>query len=162
MIPRLVLATDGLRWQNLGSPSSKGWDIVLGRRSCTPDEIDHAKTAIAEQLAAYKRLVKASSSTTGVQSKSVLAAFETLFFNNMTLVLDRYFVHRLRMVTGKDANPLNERDESRWCRSNVLGISSCLRLAESVGSAKYLSNPTPNGAGERRSSNGNCTDFPRG
>ena len=26
----------------------------------------------------------------------------------MTLVLDRYFVHRLRMVTGKDGNPLNE------------------------------------------------------
>jgi hypothetical protein len=26
----------------------------------------------------------------------------------MTLVLDRYFVHRLRVVTGKDGNPLNE------------------------------------------------------
>jgi hypothetical protein len=26
----------------------------------------------------------------------------------MTLVLDRYYVHRLRMVTGKDGNPLNE------------------------------------------------------
>jgi hypothetical protein len=26
----------------------------------------------------------------------------------MTLMLDRYFVHRLRMVTGKDGNPLNE------------------------------------------------------
>ena len=29
-------------------------------------------------------------------------------FNNMTLVLDRYFVHRLRTVTGKDGNPLNQ------------------------------------------------------
>ena len=27
---------------------------------------------------------------------------------NMALVLDRYFVHRLRMVTGRDGNPLNE------------------------------------------------------
>jgi hypothetical protein len=26
----------------------------------------------------------------------------------MTLVLDRYFVHRLRVVTGKDGDPLNE------------------------------------------------------
>jgi hypothetical protein len=26
----------------------------------------------------------------------------------MTLILDRYFVHRLRMVTGKDGNPLNQ------------------------------------------------------
>jgi hypothetical protein len=24
-------------------------------------------------------------------------------FNNMIMVLDRYFVHRLRMVTGKDS-----------------------------------------------------------
>jgi hypothetical protein len=38
---------------------------------------------------------------------SALEAFEPLF-NNMTLVLDRYFVHRLRMVTGKGGNPLNE------------------------------------------------------
>jgi hypothetical protein len=33
---------------------------------------------------------------------------EPLLLNNMTLVLDRYFVHRLRVVTGKDGNPLNE------------------------------------------------------
>ena len=26
----------------------------------------------------------------------------------MTMVLDRYFVHRIRRVTGKDGNPLNE------------------------------------------------------
>jgi hypothetical protein len=26
----------------------------------------------------------------------------------MTMVLDRYFVHRVRLVTGKDGNPLNE------------------------------------------------------
>jgi hypothetical protein len=37
-----------------------------------------------------------------------LEAFETLLFNNMILVLDRNFVHRLRMVIGKDGNPLNE------------------------------------------------------
>jgi hypothetical protein len=33
---------------------------------------------------------------------------QTYTHNNMTLVLDRYFVHRLRVVTGKDGNPLNE------------------------------------------------------
>lgn len=34
--------------------------------------------------------------------------FEGLFFNNMILDLDRLYVHRLRMVTGKDGTPLNE------------------------------------------------------
>jgi hypothetical protein len=30
------------------------------------------------------------------------------FFNNIALVLDRYFVHTIRIVTGKDGNALNE------------------------------------------------------
>jgi hypothetical protein len=33
---------------------------------------------------------------------------EGLFFNNMTLVLDRYYVHTIRMLTGKEGTPLNE------------------------------------------------------
>lgn len=39
---------------------------------------------------------------------AALEALEPLLFTNMTLVLDRYFVRRLRLVTGKDGNPLNE------------------------------------------------------
>jgi hypothetical protein len=82
---------------------------MLGRKDYTKEELDHAKTAVAQQLAAYKKLVRAIDSAIS-ESKvtSALEAFEPLFFNNMTLVLDRYFVHRLRMVTGKDGNPLNE------------------------------------------------------
>ncbi len=42
--------------------------------------------------------------------KAALEPFETLFFNNLTLVLDRYFVHRLAgpNYEGKNGNPLNE------------------------------------------------------
>ena len=82
---------------------------MLGRKNYTQDELDHAKTAVDQQLAAYKKLVKAiDSATSEPKVTSALKAFEPLFFNNMTLVLDRYFVHRVRMVTGKDGNPLNE------------------------------------------------------
>ena len=82
---------------------------MLGRKSYTQAELDHAKTAIDQQLAAYKKLVKAvDSATSDPKVTSAVEAFEPLFFNNMTLVLDRYFVHRLRAVTGKDGKPLNE------------------------------------------------------
>lgn len=82
---------------------------MLGRKDYTKEELDHAKTAITQQVAAYKRLVKAiGDATSDAKVTAAIEAFEPLLFNNMTLVLDRYFVHRLRMVTGKDGNPLNE------------------------------------------------------
>ena len=49
----------------------------------------------------------------------------------MTLVLDRYFVHRLRMVTGKDGNPLNEVElmtESLMNNDGVLRGNNVIKL----------------------------------
>ena len=79
---------------------------MLGRNSFTQDEVDHAKALIAQQIAAYRALAKVA----GADKKgpAALDTFEPLFFNNMALALDRYFVHRIRPVTGKDGNPLNE------------------------------------------------------
>jgi hypothetical protein len=82
---------------------------MFGRKTYTQDELDHATRAVDEQLAAYDELVGAIEAVTSEpRVASALADFEPLFFNNLTLVLDRYFVHRLRAVTGKDGNPLNE------------------------------------------------------
>src|ERR1022692_2005413 len=82
---------------------------MLGRKDYTREELDHGKVEIKQQLAACKKLVTAlSSSTADKKVDSALEAFEPLFFNNMILVLDRPFVHRLRSVTGKDGTPLNE------------------------------------------------------
>jgi hypothetical protein len=82
---------------------------MLGRKNYTQEELDHATTAIDRQVAAYRELVEAiDGAGSDPKVKAALDAFEPLFFNNMTIVLDRYFVHRLRAVTGKDGNPLNE------------------------------------------------------
>lgn len=82
---------------------------MLGRKDYTQDELDQASRAIKQQLSAYKKVVEAAGSAgDDPELSEALAAFERLLFNNMTLVLDRYFVHRLRASTGKDGNPLNE------------------------------------------------------
>jgi hypothetical protein len=80
---------------------------MLGRKTYTQEELDHARTAIHEQLAAYRALADAIDGR-DPKARAALDALEPILFNNMTLVLDRYFVHRLRGVTGKDGNPLNE------------------------------------------------------
>ncbi|MDV7083449.1 hypothetical protein GXW84_02800 [Rhodococcus sp. IEGM 248] len=82
---------------------------MLGRKNYTKDEIDHAEASVAEQVAAYMSLTGAiAGEVTGKKVFAALEDFEPLFFGNMVLVLDRYFVHRIRAVTGKDGNPLNE------------------------------------------------------
>lgn len=82
---------------------------MLGRKDYTQEELDHATRAIKQQLAAYKKLVKSlDGAGDDPRVAAALEAFEPLLFNNMTLVLDRYFVHRLRMTTGKDGTPINE------------------------------------------------------
>lgn len=75
---------------------------MLGRKTYTREELDHGRSTIADQLAAYENLVST------VPAGNAVDEFEWRFFNNMTLVLDRLYVHRLRVSTGKDGNPLNE------------------------------------------------------
>jgi hypothetical protein len=82
---------------------------MLGRKDYTDEELEGAQRAVKQQLATYRKLVKAiDGATDDPKVRQALDEFEPLFFNNMTIVLDRYFVHRIRPVTGKDGNPLNE------------------------------------------------------
>jgi len=81
---------------------------MLGRKDYTQKELDDAKMAVHTQLAAYGRLADAIDATGDPKARAALEELEPVLFNNMTLVLDRYFVHRLRMTTGKDGNPINE------------------------------------------------------
>jgi hypothetical protein len=94
---------------------------MLGRKDYTKDELDHAKAAVAEQLAAYRTFARVATTD-----------FEALYFNNMLLVLDRYFVHRVRAVTGKDGNPINEVEllaESLMNNDGIFRGNSVLKYA---------------------------------
>lgn len=80
---------------------------MLGRKSYTVEEFDQARAAVAQQLATYKKVGKLAGSSS-TKASSTLEEFEAVFFNNMALALDRRFVHRIRNVSGKDGNALNE------------------------------------------------------
>jgi hypothetical protein len=81
---------------------------MLGRNSYTRGELDSGRKAIAAQLASYDALATAVGRGGDKKAVEALAAFEPMFFDNLTLALDRFFVHRVRAVSGKDGNPLNE------------------------------------------------------
>ncbi len=79
---------------------------MLGMKNYSKKYIDGCRARVEKDISNYKKLaIAAGTQLAGVQA---LEAFEVSFFNNMILVLDRLFVHRLRVVEGKDGNPLNE------------------------------------------------------
>lgn len=101
--------TTGVRGVIAPSHSEKGNVNVLGRKNYTNQELDHARTSLESQCKAYRALVEAiTTKTPGKHVGAALASFEVPFFNNLVLALDRPFVHRIRIVTGKDTNALNE------------------------------------------------------
>jgi hypothetical protein len=81
---------------------------MLGRKDYRREEVAGAQAVVKRQLAAYRKLAKAVDEASDPKAAAALDALEPLLFNNMALALDRYFVHRLRMTTGKDGNPVNE------------------------------------------------------
>ena len=79
---------------------------MLGMRHYTKAYIAACRSRVDADVAVYRK-ARVAAEKAGVDSKR-LGALETAFFNNMVLVLDHLFVHRLRMVEGKDGNALNE------------------------------------------------------
>jgi hypothetical protein len=79
---------------------------MLGRKTFTREELDGCRASLDEQLGAYRRLAEAAGRNAA--AADALADFDGPFFTNLVLVLDRWFVHRIRSVSGKDGNALNE------------------------------------------------------
>jgi hypothetical protein len=104
---------------------------VLGRKDYTPDEVAAARKAVDEQLTAYRELAAAVDATGEPKAAAALAAFEPLLANALVMELDRFFVHRLRAVSGKDGNPLNEVEvlvESLLAGGGALAAHKVIRL----------------------------------
>ena len=75
---------------------------MLSMTTYPKDYIDGCQAKVDRQVAAYKRLRAAAG------DDAAATEFDHVFFNNMVLVLDAYFVHRARALELKDGNPLNE------------------------------------------------------
>ncbi len=79
---------------------------MLGVKNYTQAYIDDCRERVDADVAAYRDLVALAAKQSG--SDRAIRAFEARYFNDMVVLLDALFVHRLRTVEGKDGNPLNE------------------------------------------------------
>src|SRR5438094_2258416 len=71
---------------------------VLGMKKYSKDYIAACRARVDADLRTYRKQVG------NAPSKE----FEARFFNDLVLLLDYMFVHRLTGIEGKDGNPLNE------------------------------------------------------
>ena len=74
---------------------------MLCVNSYTKDYIDACRSRMESQLAAYNVLVATPREKTGTSKSAInstVDSFEPLFFNNLVLILDGFFVHRSRTL----------------------------------------------------------------
>jgi hypothetical protein len=96
---------------------------MLGVKVYKRDYIEACRSKVTSDVAAYKKLPAAARKS---------GDFESAFFNNMVLVLDHLFVHRLRTVEGKDGNALNEvrvLGDSLMEHNGVMTIDKAIKLS---------------------------------
>lgn len=98
---------------------------MLGMRNYPPEYVDATRRRVDAQVAAYRDLA----AVLGGAAEQELATFAPHFFNTMVLALDAAFIHRLRVVEGKDGNPLNE---ARVLAASLLEHNGILTVEKSV------------------------------
>lgn len=84
---------------------------MLGMREYDGDYIDACRSRVETQTAMFREVAQAARDHGDADLSGLEGALESLeseYFNNMLLVLEGYFVHRLPGVEGKDGNALNE------------------------------------------------------
>ncbi len=78
---------------------------MLSVNSYPQDHVDRCREAFEAQVDAYRAL---SESVGKGKAAPALAGFAPLFFANLVLALDEWFLHRSRTLEGKNGGPLNE------------------------------------------------------
>jgi hypothetical protein len=84
---------------------------MLGMKDYEQDYIDACRSRVETQVVMFHEVAQAARDHGDADVSHLEGALESLeyeYFNNMLIVLDAYFVHRLRGVEGKDGNALNE------------------------------------------------------
>jgi hypothetical protein len=84
---------------------------MLGMKEYDRDYIDGCRSRVESQTYMFREVAQAARDHGDADLSGLEGALESLefeYFNNMLLVLEGYFVHRLRGVEGKDGNALNE------------------------------------------------------
>ena len=71
---------------------------MLGRRTYTREELDAARSWVADRVARFRAL----------PADDARAQFGPAYAGDLLIALDRRFVHRLRAVTGREGTPLDE------------------------------------------------------
>jgi hypothetical protein len=110
-------------------------NTMLGIRNYTKKYIESCRARVDSDLAAYRKMAAAAKNDPTAKD-----GFETIYFNNMVMLLDTYFVHRLRTVEGKDGNPLNEvrmLSNSMMTNDNILAEDTTIKYDPAKAVLKY-------------------------
>ena len=116
---------------------------MLGMKTYSQPYIDRCRSKVDSDISSYRNLIAAARNQPGNDKaplNSAIAAFEATFFNNMVLILDELFVHRLRTMEGKDGNPLNEvrvMCNSMLLHNGVMSADKTIKLDPSISVLKY-------------------------
>ena len=103
--------------------------------------VDECRSRVASHVSAYKKLASAAAGE-GSSLGAAVREFESVFFNNMVLVLESYFTHRTRALEKKDGNPLNEvrvMCNSMMHHDDIMTMDKSINLVPDKSVLKYQS-----------------------